>query len=170
MPGLCQLTTQDLWFWMINQQWPWFAFREFLFEMYLDLDILLQVDLYRKNCHQRLQALWGRLHVIIKFQSHEAGANLPHKSSKHDCLWAPPSSSNLSSLPFSPILCKRHIDFLWIGSFSNLKVMYVKQFIYLQCETLGSHKCWAPRHSKTQTVYKSHIKSSINFSIAFDYF
>lgn len=72
MSGFCQLTTRDLWFWMINQQWPWFVFREFLFEMYLDLDMLLQVDLYRKNCHQKLPALWGRLYVIIRFQSHES--------------------------------------------------------------------------------------------------
>lgn len=69
MSGLCQLTAQDLWFRMIHQQWPWFIFREFLFEMYLDLDKLLQVDPYRKSGHQKPQLLWGGFMWLLDFKA-----------------------------------------------------------------------------------------------------
>lgn len=161
---------------MINQQWPWFVFREILFEMYLDLDKWLWVDLPRKNWHPNLQLLWGGSVWLLDFKatklllmSHVRARNTMVCEHLLLPLLFPLSHFLQCHLKYtlvffeSEVLAIRKPRTAIHKSNSNVERWAVRQL-----STQGKAQLFEA--CKNQTVYKSSIKSSINFSIAFDFF
>lgn len=126
--------TQDWWVWMINQQWPWFVFKEFLFEMYLDLDILLGVDLHRKESGTKCcNCFEGSFMWSLDFKAMKPGVIihleiwawlLRKTSSSWDSSYSPPILSRTTGKHTVIFLLLREVfatwhPFTWGNSYSD---------------------------------------------------